>query len=93
MDAQGDSRLRWMCRRGTRELELVLRGYVESVLQGEAGDEDRRRLFELLSLDDTLLVASLKGEWQSQDAMLDASLGRLREHADNGDPRFRAPPW
>lgn len=55
MDESCPSRILWRCRRGTRELDLVLTGFVEKRYMGlEAADKG---LFEeMLELQDTRLI-------------------------------------
>lgn len=50
--------LLWRCRRGTRELDLLLRAYLDGVYAG-ADDEDRQAFERLVQLDDPELQAML----------------------------------
>ncbi len=55
------ARLKWQCRRGTKELDFLLLRYLETGYL--AADEEERALFvELLELEDDLLVGVLMGE-------------------------------
>ncbi len=55
------ARLKWQCRRGTKELDLLLQRYLE--MGYLAADEEEKALFvELLELEDDELLAVLMGE-------------------------------
>ena len=52
------SRLRWQCRRGSKELDLLLQAYLEKhYLSASVGE--KKRFAELLRLDDGALSALL----------------------------------
>ncbi|CAA9891214.1 Antitoxin CptB [Candidatus Methylobacter favarea] len=55
------SRLRWQCRRGLLELDLMLEKYLASAYL-TANDEEKARFAELLKLDDAELLALLMAE-------------------------------
>ncbi|MGZ8163037.1 MAG: FAD assembly factor SdhE [Methylobacter sp.] len=52
------SRLRWQCRRGSLELDLILEKYLETGYLA-ATDEEKARFAELLKLDDGELLELL----------------------------------
>jgi len=55
------ARLRWQCRRGTKELDLLLQRYLDSGYL--LADEEEKALFaQLLALEDDELVGVLMGE-------------------------------
>jgi antitoxin CptB len=55
-------RLRWQCRRGAKELDLVLLDYLENHYSLADADE-QNRFIELLQLEDTeLLTTIMKSE-------------------------------
>ena len=55
------ARLKWQCRRGTKELDFLLLRYLETGYL--AADEEERALFvELLGMEDDALVGVLMGE-------------------------------
>jgi len=58
--AQHLSRLRWHCRRGMRELDVVLARYLEDVYP-QASDAERRAFEALLDLQDPDLMSFLVG--------------------------------
>jgi antitoxin CptB len=49
------NKLKWQCRRGVLELDLLLENYLETDY-AHASDEERSRFAELLKLDDTELL-------------------------------------
>jgi len=50
------SKLRWQCRRGTKELDLLLSHYLENRYQ-EANAADKHYFLELLEQEDSELMA------------------------------------
>ncbi|MGZ5008749.1 MAG: FAD assembly factor SdhE [Methylobacter sp.] len=62
------ARLKWQCRRGTKELDFLLNRYLETgYLAAEQGEKD---LFvELLGLEDDVLVEGLMGELEMPEGM------------------------
>jgi antitoxin CptB len=65
-------RLMWRCRRGMKELDIVLERYVRSHLP-QASEEERRLLTRLLELPDPILADYLLGPALPADP----ELGRL----------------
>ncbi len=55
------ARLRWQCRRGTKELDLLLQSYLETGYL-LADDEEKAQFVELLDLEDDELLGLLMGE-------------------------------
>ncbi|MDO9162981.1 MAG: succinate dehydrogenase assembly factor 2 [Methylococcaceae bacterium] len=55
------AKLRWQCRRGTKELDLVLQRYLQTDYS-QASKEEKTLFTELLSLEDDLLASYLLGE-------------------------------
>lgn len=51
----GLAKLRWQCRRGSRELDLLLNNYLETRYP-VADEEEKMRFVELLKLDDSELL-------------------------------------
>ena len=70
-------RLRWRCRRGMRELDLLLIRFVDEVFETLPAD-DQRRFSGLLALPDPDLHAYLVGRHPPQDPDLERLLGRIR---------------
>lgn len=54
-------RLRWRCRRGLLELDLVLQGFLER-RYGQLEQQERDVFLRLLELPDRVLLACLNGE-------------------------------
>ncbi|MFA6162122.1 MAG: succinate dehydrogenase assembly factor 2 [Methylobacter sp.] len=54
------ARLKWQCRRGTKELDLMLKKYLETGYL-LADDEERALFVELLKLEDDELTGVLMG--------------------------------
>lgn len=50
------AKLRWQCRRGTRELDLLLTNYLETSYIN-ASPADQRRFLDILDLEDSVLMA------------------------------------
>lgn len=51
----GLAKIRWQCRRGSRELDLLLNNYLETRYP-VADEEEKMRFVELLKLDDSELL-------------------------------------
>jgi antitoxin CptB len=57
------ARLRWQCRRGTKELDFLLNRYLETGYL--VADQEERELFvELLRQEDDVLVGILMGDFE-----------------------------
>jgi len=63
------SRLAWRCRRGMKELDLLLLAWLESAYDS-AGADERARFIALLALPDPQLVRYLTGAERPEDAAL-----------------------
>ena len=74
------SRLRWRCRRGMRELDMLLIAYLEGAFVS-APAEEQAAFERLLSLQDPDIHALLTGRLHSEDAQLRHVLQRLLHHA------------
>ncbi|HXZ60664.1 MAG TPA: succinate dehydrogenase assembly factor 2 [Steroidobacteraceae bacterium] len=71
-------RLLWRCRRGMKELDVMLERFARRALPGAASTE--LRAFErLLALPDPLLAGYLLGEERPSDAELQALTARIRD--------------
>ena len=71
------SRLRWLCRRGMKELDVVLSRYLEQYYV--TADSDQQQQFEnLLALPDPELYSLLLGRSDTQDPELRRLLLFLR---------------
>ncbi len=74
MDRLAQSRLKWKCRRGLLELDLVLQDFVEKRLQ----EEDLTVFNELLALEDNDLWDILSGRSDRYEARFGGIVARLR---------------
>lgn len=80
MDSERRARIKWRCRRGMRELDVLLMRYVERAL--DAADSDEQAAFEtLLSLQDPEIHDLLTGRLTAQDRRLQHVVERLLSDA------------
>ena len=73
MDAVTGNRLRWRCRRGLLELDLVLQRFIPTLR-----DEDVQPLKVLLDLPDNDLWDIIAGRSDSYDRRYEETVARLR---------------
>jgi len=90
-------RLRWRCRRGMKELDVLLERYVCSRLPLASGEE-RKSLTRLLELPDPLLADYLLGHAIAAEPSLAAIVEAIRTWAPGTGPRMEggatgAPAW
>lgn len=71
------NKLRWRCRRGTLELDLMLLRYLENSYLA-ASSAERKTFVQLLELEDTDLMHYLMGEDVSNAANLTELIGKIR---------------
>jgi antitoxin CptB len=77
------ARLRWQCRRGTKELDLLLQCYLDSGYV--VADEGEKALFvELLELEDDDLVAVFMGELEVKPGELKLLIEKIKTFAVAG---------
>jgi len=75
------AQLAWRCRRGTRELDLLLRGFLDS--QYSLLERSEQLLFEsLLDYQDPELIDMFWGQTNPKDKYT-SLIARIREHATN----------
>ncbi|MDD5411090.1 MAG: succinate dehydrogenase assembly factor 2 [Methylobacter sp.] len=73
------ARLKWQCRRGTKELDLMLKQYLETGYLH--ADEGEKALFvELLKLEDDELMGVLMGDIEVAEKMK-VLVGKIRMFA------------
>ena len=73
-----DARLRWQCRRGMRELDLLLTDYLEN--DYPQSSEDQKQAFrELLELPDPDLIGYLLGAQTPADSALANVVSQIRD--------------
>jgi antitoxin CptB len=73
MDAVTRNRLRWRCRRGLLELDLVLQRFIPTLR-----DEDLQPLTALLDLPDNDLWDIIAGRSERYDRRFEETVARLR---------------
>ncbi|MFZ2171304.1 MAG: succinate dehydrogenase assembly factor 2 [Methylococcaceae bacterium] len=74
------ARLRWQCRRGTKELDLLLQRYLETDYLA-ADDEEKALFAELLELEDDDLLAVLMGESKAEAEVMKTLVENIRAFA------------
>ena len=80
MDTVIHPRLRWSCRRGMLELDVLLGNFLEEAYL-TSSDEDQKKFVELLDRNDQELFMWLTGkETPSQPEFIDI-VGKIRHHA------------
>lgn len=77
IDERSWARLRWRCRRGMLENDIVLTRYLDAVA-GEIGEQDLIALDRLLDMHDNELWDLLSGRKEPDDEMLQSLVRRLR---------------
>lgn len=80
MDPTRLARLRWRCRRGMRELDVLLLRYLERDFPG-ADAATQAAFEELLSAQDPQIVDLLAGREVAEDVALNAVIQRLLANA------------
>ena len=71
------ARLRWQCRRGTKELDLLLQRYLETGYL-TADDEEKALFVELLELEDDELLAVLMCESEVEAEEMKALVKKIK---------------
>jgi len=71
------SRLRWLCRRGMRELDVIMTGYLET-RYADASESERESFRALLEMPDPDLFALLLGRQTIPDSHMETLLTELR---------------
>jgi antitoxin CptB len=74
-------RLRWLCRRGTRELDALLSGFLDGPW-ADSPDSVRQAFARLLEWPDPDLYDCLIGRRATGDPELDDVVARIRAAAD-----------
>ncbi len=78
-----DSRVRWQCRRGMRELDELLLGWFERRYRN-ASDAEKTAFRGLLSLPDPELAGYLLAGLEPAGRMTARVVGQIRSGADTG---------
>ncbi len=71
------SRLRWLCRRGMKELDLVMTGYLDNYYL-EAKEKDQQAFKALLEMPDPDLFSLLVGRETAADEVIRQLVERLK---------------
>ncbi len=74
--------LRWACRRGMLELDVLLGNYLNEAFLN-ASKQDQDLFVELLSENDQDLFMWLTGKETAKDAKISYMVEKIREHARN----------
>lgn len=74
------AKLRWQCRRGTKELDFLLLRYLDS-LYALADEEEKALFVELLTLEDDKLIGILLGELVADTQAMKVLVGKIRAFA------------
>ena len=72
------SKIRWQCRRGMRELDELLSGYLESSYQ-KISNEEKKAFNKLLELSDPELVKLLLTPYQSEDPQVNDMIKKIKK--------------
>ncbi|HAS85460.1 MAG TPA: succinate dehydrogenase assembly factor 2 [Candidatus Competibacteraceae bacterium] len=78
-------KLRWRCRRGMKELDLLTLGYLERYYP-DASVEEQRAFAEILELQDPLLMSYMVGRATPPDAVMARVVDAMRTLLNEPDP-------
>ena len=73
------AKLKWQCRRGTKELDYLLEGYLKSFYL-QVADEERVLFEELLNMQDSILINYLLGEQLPESKELVSLVKKIRKN-------------
>lgn len=76
MESQNLAKVRWRCRRGMKELDLLLTRYVEEQFR-DAPAAHQEAFLELLEAQDTLIYAYCLGQERPPTALLSSLIERI----------------
>lgn len=71
------NQLRWACRRGLLELDLLLNSYVDNVY-AQLTDVEKRQFISLLDMQDQEMYEMLSGKTSPNDKQLAELLAKIR---------------
>lgn len=71
------AKLKWRCRRGTKELDYLLESYLEQDYP-QAGKKEQAEFIELLSFQDTQLIFFLLGNQLPESERLASLVKKIR---------------
>ena len=78
-----ESRLRWLCRRGMKELDVVMTRYLDS-RYAEADEADKKGFIALLEMPDPDLYSLLLGRKTCSNQNAEKVVRSIRDMARNG---------
>ena len=70
------AKLRWQCRRGTKELDFLLLRYLDSGYL-LAGKEEKALFVEFLALEDDELIGALLGDLEVETERMKVLVGKI----------------
>jgi len=73
------NKLKWRCHRGTKELDILLQGYLEKHYI-QARNEEQRLFVELLKLQDSQLILFLLGDQLPESKGLSRLVKKIRDN-------------
>jgi antitoxin CptB len=76
-------RLRWRCRRGMRELDMLLLAYLDR-RYGDAGTAEQQAFRQLLTLPDPEILGLLTGRSRADDTSLQDVIECLLDYGGTG---------
>jgi len=71
------SKLKWRCRRGTKELDFLLEGYLMEYY-AQANNEEQLLFIDLLTFQDSQLILYLLGDKKSESKDIDQLLKKIK---------------
>ncbi|AZG74276.1 succinate dehydrogenase assembly factor 2 [Shewanella livingstonensis] len=80
MELMNIARVRWACRRGMLELDILLQPFIESQYEAMS-DDDKTTFIRLLECEDPELFAWFMGHEQCQDPLLAQMIIKVRGRA------------
>jgi antitoxin CptB len=76
------ARLRWLCRRGMKELDLLMQKYLDHSYPG-ASQADQQAFEAILQMQDPQLYDMILGRFESEDKDIARVIGILRQSLSN----------
>jgi len=76
------NQLRWTCRRGLLELDLIPKSYMDEVYE-QLTDQEKRKFLTMLDMQDQEMLEMLMGKTNPNDKELAELLTRIRECLGN----------
>ena len=77
--SQNLNKLKWRCHRGTKELDILLQGYLEKHYI-QANSEDQQIFIELLKFQDSQLILFLLGDQLPESEGLSRLVKKIRDN-------------